>query len=484
MPKQKELVKNTIVIAAGRISTQFLTFLLLPIYTSYLATSEFGTVDLIMTYVSLIAPLVTLQLEMSAFRFLIDARTRTTEARKIISSIIRIVGLIAMGSLVVVAIVNIFIAIPHVWLIAATMLAVIASNMLLQITRGFGNNVKYSIASVIAGVATIITNVVFIVFMGLGIEGMLLAAVLGNLACAGYLFVSQQIYKYIDFGSRDKAFERKLLRYSTPLVPNGMSWWLINAADRTIVAIALGVASNGIYAIAYKFPLIFSSLFSFFGMSWTESASMHIDSSDRDKFFSQTMNASIRLFGALGLCIIAGVSLVFTLIVSKTYHEAYLYIPVLIAGTFLNSIVSLYGAIYIAKKMTKQVMNSSIVAAGVSILLTVCLIPLLGLFAPALAMVAAYGAMSIYRHFDVKKYVDIKYDYKAFSILALAFVVVLTFYYLNNPLFNALNVLIALGFSVALNRTIISIIKTKLFARLRPLTPDQQILEEIEEKKL
>ena len=42
---------------------------------------------------------------------------------------------------------------------------------------------------------------------------------------------------------------------------------------------------------------------------------------------------------------------------------------------------------------------------------------------------------------------------------------------------------IALVFSVALNRSIIGIIKTKLFARLRPLTPDQQILEEIEKKK-
>ena len=134
--------------------------------------------------------------------------------------------------------------------------------------------------------------------------------------------------------------------------------------------------------------------------------------------------------------------------------------------------------------MTKQVMNSSIVAAIISILLTICLIPTVGLFAPALAMAVAYGGMSVYRHFDVKKYVNVSYDYKSFTILALAFVVVSTFYYIDSPLLNALNMLIALGFSVALNRSIISIIKTKLFARLRPLTADQQILEEIEEKKL
>ena len=484
MSRKYDLVKNSLVIAAGKISTQFLNFLLLPLYTTYLATSEFGTVELIMTYVSLVAPLVTIQLEMSAFRFLIDARGDKAEIRKIISSVIRLICLMSLVALAILAVINKFFAIPHVWLMAATIAAIIAANMLLQITRGLGDNAKYSIGSVVAGITTVIANLVLIVFIGLGAEGMLIAIVLGNLACAGYLFASQQIYRYIDLGARDRKLESKLLRYSAPLVPNSVSWWLINAADRTIVAIALGVASNGIYAVAYKFPLIFSSLFSFFNMSWTESASVNIEKTDRDEYFSQTMNASIRLFGSLGLCIVAGVSLVFTLLVSKTYHEAYLYIPLLILGSFFNSTVSMYGAIYIAKKMTKQVMNSSIIAAGISILLTVCLIPWLGLFAPALAMVAGYGSMAIYRHYDVKKYVNINYDYKALAILALAFVAVATLYYINSPLLNILNVLVALGFSIILNRSIISIIKTKLFARLRPLTPDQQILEEIEEKKL
>ena len=81
------------------------------------------------------------------------------------------------------------------------------------------------------------------------------------------------------------------------------------------MAIFLGVAANGIYAAAYRFPLVFNGLFSFFGMLWTESASVHIDSPDRDKFFSKTMNASVKLFGSLGLVIIAGLPIMFNLFV-------------------------------------------------------------------------------------------------------------------------------------------------------------------------
>lgn len=41
MSKTTALVKNTIIIALGKISTQFLNFLLLPLYTAYLAAAEF-----------------------------------------------------------------------------------------------------------------------------------------------------------------------------------------------------------------------------------------------------------------------------------------------------------------------------------------------------------------------------------------------------------------------------------------------------------
>jgi O-antigen/teichoic acid export membrane protein len=482
MSKTKELAINTIIIAIGKISTQFMTFLLLPIYTAYLATGEYGTVDLILTYVSLLAPLITVQLEMGAFRFLIDIRGNEVEKRKLISSITRMIGIAIIAFVAVFIAISVIITIPYGWLVIVTILAIIVANMLLQIARGFGDNLKYSIGSMIAGTTTIISNIVFLVYLGMGIESILLAVVLGNVACAVYLFVSQKIHRYINIASRDAALERKLLKYTIPLVPNGISWWLINAADRTIITILLGLSSNGIYAIAYKFPQIFSSLFSFFGMSWTESASVNIDKKDRDIFFSQTMNASLKLIGSLGLCIISGVPLLFGLLIDAAYSEAYTYIPLLMVGAFLNSIVVLYSAIYIAKKMTKQVMNSSVVAAVVSILFTVCFIQWFGLFAPVFAMIVAYGSMAIYRHYDVKKYVNIKYDTKSFVFLFIAYIAISTLYYINHPLLNILNILIALGFSIFLNRSIVSIVRTKLFSYRRQLTPEQQVQEDIEEK--
>ena len=49
MNQKKQLMKNTIIIAIGKLSTQIISYLLLPLYTSQLDPSEYGNYDFICT---------------------------------------------------------------------------------------------------------------------------------------------------------------------------------------------------------------------------------------------------------------------------------------------------------------------------------------------------------------------------------------------------------------------------------------------------
>lgn len=91
MNRNKELIKNTVIIFIGKLCTQLLTFFLLPLYTAKLATGDYGVIDLIISYVQLLVPVITIQLEMAAFRFLIDARDDDLEKKKIITNIMYLV---------------------------------------------------------------------------------------------------------------------------------------------------------------------------------------------------------------------------------------------------------------------------------------------------------------------------------------------------------------------------------------------------------
>ena len=117
MNNQKELLVNTIIIFVGRFCTQFISFLLLPIYTSYLITSDYGVIDLIQTYISLFIPIIALRLDSSVFRFLIDERKNENNKIDIITN--SLVSLILQTVIfsVLYLIIGIFIKFEYYWLI-------------------------------------------------------------------------------------------------------------------------------------------------------------------------------------------------------------------------------------------------------------------------------------------------------------------------------------------------------------------------------
>ena len=81
--RNKEYYKNTVILFIGKFVTQFMSIILLPLFTRYLLTEDYGYVDLIQTYLSLFVPILTLRMDSAVFRFLIDARKDEEKKAKI-----------------------------------------------------------------------------------------------------------------------------------------------------------------------------------------------------------------------------------------------------------------------------------------------------------------------------------------------------------------------------------------------------------------
>ena len=274
--KGKELIINTAIVAIGKISTQFISFFLLPLYTAILSTKEYGVVDLLNTYVFLIIPIVFLQIDQAIFRFLIDARKNEDYQKKLISTTIFTVIIQSLLFIILFLLGSVFIKNEYKYFLIINVVATMFSNILLQISRGIGDNKTYSIGSLISGSFAVIFNVLFIVFLHLGAYGMLLATFLANILCSCYIFIKKEIYKFIKIEYFNYKDLKEMWKYSLPLVPNQLSWWVINASDRTIITTFLGITFNGVYSAANKFSSVCITLFNIFNMTWSESASVHI----------------------------------------------------------------------------------------------------------------------------------------------------------------------------------------------------------------
>lgn len=461
MNKKKQLVKNTIIIFFGRVCTQLISFFLLPLYTSYLNTSEYGIVDLIQTYVTLFVPIITLELEMSIFRYLVDARSSKKETNKLISNnfFVLFVSLFIFTCLYL--IINCFINIPFRWIILIDVFVCVLSGNFLQIARGFGKTLDFSISCILTGLTTVISNIILIIFFHMGAEGMIISMALANGVCSLYLFIRLKLYSKIKLQKVDFNLLKEMYKYSLPLIPNGISWWIVNVSDRSIISWILGAGANGLYAISNKFPTIISSLTGIFNLSWAESAALHINSKDRDEFFSDITNTVIKLFSALGVGMIACMPFVFPILIDQKYLEAYNYIPFLILGTVFNVVICLYSQVYLAKKLSKQVATTAIIGAIINVIINFLLIRKLGLYAASLSTAISYFVMMLYRHFDLKKYINIKIE----KGLAIKTVIIFTFsiilFFQKNIYLDIINLLVVCIYAFILNKSFLTVsIKT------------------------
>ncbi len=458
MNREKKFLKNTLIITIGKISTQLITFLLLPLYTAILTTEEYGIVDLLNTLVSLLLPIVTFQIEQAVFRKLIDSRNNDVEIKKAISTTIFTITIQSAIYLIIFCIVAKFIHNDYKYFLATNVITCIYSNILLQIIRGLGDNRKYAIGSFITALATLSLNVLFIAKFRLGAYGMLAASFIGNSICCIYLFLTGKIYKYISIKVYSGKLLKRLLKYSLPLIPNAISWWIFNSSDRIIVTSVLGISKNGILSASYKFSNAFISLYSIFNLTWTESAALHIDDKDSSEYFTKIINVLLKLFTSICFGIIAIMPFAFPILINIKFQEAYNQIPILMISSIFNVMVGLLSVIYIAKKDTKAVAKTSIIAAIINLIVNILLIRFIGLYAASVSTLISYFAMAVYRLKDVRKYIIIIIDSAFIKTSLIMAVLLCTSYYINNLYLNIFMILLTVFYTWIINKKSIKMI--------------------------
>ena len=469
MSKTRNLAKTTAILSVGKLCLQAATFIVLALYTFYLSKHEYGVVDLLLTYVSLLLPIATLRLEAAVFRYITEKRQIRDNHISYAMYALRITGCVLIIMAIIAAITS-YIYNEPLFLVVWLLLAVQAlQTVFMEYVRGIGATKRYAAASIIQAILLVVLSIIFVIIVGLKVHGVLMAMLLSSLGALVWSIMRTADFMRDFTKKQNRVYMKKheMLRFSLPLVPSTLSWWVINAADRTIIAVILGVGATGVFAVASKFAAILMVIFPIFGMALTESAILHIDKKDSGQFFSKTFDAAIRASVSLALLIVAGAAVFLPLVIGPEFMEARRYIPILVIATLFNNIVGLYSAIYIAKKMTRQIMTMSFVAAGISIVMTLVGIHIIGLYAAAISTLMAYLVMALWRHIEIKRLVDIKYDRLLLWGIVMIVALATLLYYANNDLASWTLVLFALVTAFWLNRKVYFAVRRSLVQRFK-----------------
>lgn len=409
MGKYKYLFKNIGLLTISNFGTKLLSFFLVPLYTYVLTTEEYGVYDLFNSTVSLLVPLLTLNICEAVLRFSLE--DRKIEYDSIFSCGIRFTVLSTFIVAIGLAVNHCFIGKNMLDVYGVYFFLVYCSTAFLGIvnnfTRGIGKISDVSIGGIIGSGAMLVLNIIFLLPCNLGLKGYFLAHIAGSLIQCAYLSFKIRAWRYIRI-SIDRKLVNEMTLYSIPLIANSIGWWVNNVSDRYIVTWSCGVAATGIYSVAYKIPSILNVFQSIFSQAWVLSAVKEFDPQDKTGFFRKIYR--LYNFSLVLLCtvLIAGSRVLARILYANEFYAAWEYVPFLLISVIFGAMSGYVGGVFSAVKNSKIYAKSTAIGAFANIILNLVFVQVIGALGAAIATAISYWIVWVIRMYNVKKYMKVQ----------------------------------------------------------------------------
>ncbi len=397
--RMSRLGRHTAIYALGVIANRALSIVMLPVYTRFMSPADYGALQLITMTVEIATIFAGSRIGWGIFRFYHKAET--PEAKNaVLSTALMMLG----ASFATVGVIIYFLA-PSV---ASIVFGWSGEHPVLLVRLGAGSLafeglvhvpfsyimlshrstlfVKMSVAKLILQVTL---NVIFLVPLHMGAAGVLLSTVIVN----GMFGLGLASYLVYHVGRRfSRAAFDDLLRFGLPLVHMQVATFILTFGDRYVLNRAADTATVGIYSLAYTFGFILILMgYTPFSRVWDPMRFEIAKRPDRDVIYSRvfiymnlllvTMTVGIALFSHDLLRIVA----------DPSFHAAAPLIPVILVAYLLHAWTRFHNLGIFIEERTQLFSIANWVAAAVSVVGYVILIPRYHAWGAAITTVVAFG---------------------------------------------------------------------------------------------
>ena len=460
--KYKRLAKNSFWTLLGNASSKMLGFLLLPLYTRWLGTAGFGESDLVTTYSSFLVCIMTMCVGDAIFVFTknqtdVEKKSYFSTALGFIAIILGIWALIWCLLDFLFAIYSVKNSFSYnIWYIYFLVVTTFVQTFTQQFVLSIEEVRIYSLTGVVYTISTFIFS--YLLIPSLGIRGYILSMILANLFTGGYAFFFSHSYYYL---SPIIEWEKvcRILKYSIPLIPNTIMWWLVSALNRPVMEHYLSYSEIGVFAVANRFPGVITMVFAVFSSAWNISVFEEYGKEGYVDFYVKTFRM---LFFFISL--IASIVLVFSrqiilVFAAPEFSDAWMYMLVLIIGAVFSCMSAFFGTNFGVVKKSKYFFYSSVWGAGTAIVFNFLLIPLFGLWGTSISVLLSFVVMMITRYIYSLKFVSVSLVAPIFrNIILLAFIALLSFYVSNVMIKITLSLSLIVVFSLSEKQLLMNIV--------------------------
>lgn len=377
------------ILGLGQFASKLLVYVMMRFYTGMLGTDGYGAVGNIVDVSVLLMNLVTVGIGESVIRFGLDGKYDKKQVFSV-GLTVTLIGLVLFIPLVpVVGLVD-FLSEYSVLIYIYVFSGSVKSCCGLFV-RSSGKVTLYAVDGILTTVFNIIFNLIFLLGFNMGVAGYVLSVVLADCCSVIFLVIKGRLGNYFVISGIDKKLRRAMLRFSLPLVPTAIMWWVTNVSDSFLITAMLGVSENGVYKAAYKLPNVIALVSGIFSQAWNMSAVKEKNSRGIARFYTNVFNI---LQSVVYIC--AGGMLLFikpALMIMTSgdgFGTAYKYSPLLVLAVVFTCFSTFVGSVYLAAKNSVGSLLTSSAGAIVNVVLNIILIPVWGLNGAAFATFISY----------------------------------------------------------------------------------------------
>jgi len=473
----KNLLGQTAIYGLSSIVGRLLNYLLVPLYTRYFTTSEYGDVTLLYAYVAFLLIVLTYGMETAFFRFSQQHPNKpTVYSTSLISLIVSsslFVGIMLFNAQAIADALS-FSSHPEYVQYFALILGLDAlSAISFAKLREQNRALRFAAIRLINIFINIGLNLFFIVYCPLvianNLEGIeLVQSIYSEDVGIGYIFISNLVASGLTVllfvpemvkstWRFDTVLWLKMMIYALPLMLAGLAGITNETIDRILLNYLLpaeiSASEIGLYSAFYKLSIIMT----LFVQTFRFAAEPFFFAQEKEKNAKAVYASVMKYFTIVTAFIFLSVTIYYDLVkqfVGSDFHDdrGAIIVPILLLA---NLFLGLYYNLSVWYKLTEKTLFGaymSLFGAGITIVLNLLLIPKLGFVGSAWATLFCYFLMVLCSYFLGRKHYPIAYP---LGRIALYFALMLGLYFssinwsfgmVNNTLY--LIIFIAVAFAL------------------------------------
>lgn len=380
------VISNSIIYAISGLLLKCFGFFLLPLYTAYLSTADYGVTSIATSFITTMSYVVAFSLFSAVMRFYVDLKDDREKLKRFYGTIILFTFLSGVFFAIVFTAFRSVVSkyffsgidyYPVIMLCLITLIFSCQHTIYDNILKSQLKALKSSILSILYFFVNLTLNILFVVILKKQAVGVVAATMISAICYTVYLVIDMVKTQSISF-CIDLKLLKEALAYSIPIMPHNLSTNIAELVSKVLIGGSSTLGSVGIYSIAAQFGNISDTIQVYINNAYAPWLYETLHSEEKD--FKRNINHIVNFMAAIIGLFMIGISLFaqdyIFLFLKESYRESWKFVP-LIVGVYTIKIPYYFyvNVLFYYKEASRKLFLATLSSSLINVFLSAFFIP-------------------------------------------------------------------------------------------------------------